>query len=820
MPAQPTAAEVVTATYFQPLQGYFWRWAEENTVVEWVDGTTITYRSELADLLTGLAPDGLPQLGTVLLLLAACNDAWGSSSAEIGLLQGLATSLLRGLPGAERLSFHIRVAASFLDIVRELPPALRQGPAKAHLLREVLGRDSLLLPPVAARQVAQQLRQPAAAEALNPTLFAPGAPLSVLRFRRDLLAFDEAAQKFPTVHSLELRLRTGLDQLPAPLPEPPLPPPATEAPPADLLAELAKDAQTASLARLVPHLRAALHLPQPARQAGSQPLGGVADLTNRGPLDRLLLSELAQDDLSLLARLAHGEALYLRREAPPLPQPPPRVLLLDTTLQMWGLPRVAGLAAALALALPATTGASLPPALAFALGSHAAQPLDLRTRPGIVAALGHLDVALHCGAALPALLATLPAQAEAVLITEAQVARLPAFGAQLREAPPALRFLLTVARGGELALYELAGGTRTLLSSSQVDWERALFPPPGEARRPGQSQEAVRLPAFMQLTAPLLFPTLHVVPSVATMLYSEQLGALGLDKHCRLLYWEKPTLGARELLPLVEKGEYCFGFGTASSSIAYLLVSQLAAGRAPGLILYKLNLLLAEVHRTDLSEQLEPHFNWVNTQYVEGSFILQKAADNLDLIIGCRKGTVRTRPHYGAAPLPDLPLALPTHRFLNPGYSVLQRISRIGISNLGLLTIENRQLVAGEYDFSLNTFKHDTIKYPATNTGSVAHLTANAGLRCQHFVWPDGSEAVADGRGLLHLRSANPALPEVTLVVAIDLPTAAWATDGTLCGNPYFTGRSIEEALRATDTPVTATDFYERYIQPFIDHLR
>ena len=225
------------------------------------------------------------------------------------------------------------------------------------------------------------------------------------------------------------------------------------------------------------------------------------------------------------------------------------------------------------------------------------------------------------------------------------------------------------------------------------------------------------------------------------------------------------------------------------------------------------------MHRTDLSEQLEPHFNWVNTQYVEGSFILQKAVDNLDLIIGCRKGTVRTRPHYGAPPLPDSPLALPTHRFLNPGYSVLQRISRIGISNLGLLTIENRQLVAGEYDFSLNTFKHDAIKYPATNTGSVAHLTANAGLRCQHFVWPDGSEAVADGRGLLHLRSANPALPEVTLVLAIDLPTAAWATDGTLCGNPYFTGRSVEEALRATDSPVTATDFYERYIQPFIDHI-
>ena len=40
-----------------------------------------------------------------------------------------------------------------------------------------------------------------------------------------------------------------------------------------------------------------------------------SDISNRGPLDRLLLSESAHDDLTLAVRIALNEALYLRRES-------------------------------------------------------------------------------------------------------------------------------------------------------------------------------------------------------------------------------------------------------------------------------------------------------------------------------------------------------------------------------------------------------------------------------------------------------------------------------------------------------------------------
>src|SRR5262249_59432658 len=78
-------------------------------------------------------------------------------------------------------------------------------------------------------------------------------------------------------------------------------------------------------------------------------VGGVADITNRGPLDRLLLSELAHDDLTLSVRVALNEALYLRRE-PPMREPPGTLaLLLDCGVRLWGIPRVLATAVALPL---------------------------------------------------------------------------------------------------------------------------------------------------------------------------------------------------------------------------------------------------------------------------------------------------------------------------------------------------------------------------------------------------------------------------------------------------------------------------------------
>src|SRR5439155_18569938 len=92
-----------------------------------------------------------------------------------------------------------------------------------------------------------------------------------------------------------------------------------------------------------------IHLPRRLNEAEELPVGGVSDIAPRGPLDRLLLSELAHDDLTLAVRVAMNEALYYRRESPPRTPPRQRHLVLDSGVRLWGLPRLYGTAVALAM---------------------------------------------------------------------------------------------------------------------------------------------------------------------------------------------------------------------------------------------------------------------------------------------------------------------------------------------------------------------------------------------------------------------------------------------------------------------------------------
>jgi hypothetical protein len=487
------------------------------------------------------------------------------------------------------------------------------------------------------------------------------------------------------------------------------------------------------------------------------------------------------------------------------------VLLLDATLQTWGLPHVVGLAAALAL-LPAASPGQ-PVALAFALGGRAAQPLDLRTRPGVIAALGHLDPALHCGAALPAL----PATAEAVLITEVQAARQPGFLAFLQGAPASLRFLLTVARSGELVLHELAGGRRTVLSTSLVDLESTLFAPRKAA--PPALAELV-LPAFFkQEMPPLFFPTVSFKPRGSTVHYEAGRGAVGVTQHLRVLYWPHDYLGALEALPIVEDGTYNFGFNTQQPRTIYLLVTQPNTEKAPLLILYTLKPWENSWTRVDLSQ--EPGADttsWNRIRYHRDSFFLEQNPTNL-YAIDCQRPTLVIE----RAAFTVLPASLATNPpvgYFNPGYGVLQKIKRLAISKNGHLLIDNYELVAASA--TLLTWRPASEPRQSSCHAVAAGtypLETHPRVRLRRWVWPDGSEAFADARGLLHLRSANAALPQLTVVLATGRDTAAWEAGGQKCGWSYFT-RLLTKADPTPREVLPADEFYGQYLQPFLDHLR
>jgi len=108
---------------------------------------------------------------------------------------------------------------------------------------------------------------------------------------------------------------------PAKVPEPQTPPGDSSLPFLHQLEEQS-DRELATVAAVARRMVAMFTLPRPAGFPQKLPVGGISDITNRGTLDRLLPSELAADDMLLMARLANHEALYCRRDTPRMNLPP------------------------------------------------------------------------------------------------------------------------------------------------------------------------------------------------------------------------------------------------------------------------------------------------------------------------------------------------------------------------------------------------------------------------------------------------------------------------------------------------------------------
>ena len=77
---------------------------------------------------------------------------------------------------------------------------------------------------------------------------------------------------------------------------------------------------------------------------------------------------------------------------------------------------------------------------------------------------------------------------------------------------------------------------------------------------------------------------------------------------------------------------------------------------------------------------------------------------------------------------------------------------------------------------------------------------AGVGYHLRVATWPDGSRAFLDSRGLLHLKPADRAVPEVTLVLTSEGPMAGWSSDGRVYGPEPFHGDAAVGTAKTLDT--------------------
>lgn len=783
--------------YFKFSQQYFWQWAEGGEVVEWRNGDTICYRDDLANILAATAESGLPPIGTILLLLVACQDK------PLSVYEKQLMETVQQLPQPatlrETMEGFVSQVIEFMEVIQSLPAALRSGNNRIHLLNALINKVPNKIPANKAKEMSLTLDS-----GEWDALFVKGSSkIDWKTLKIDLENLSHLFGFFNTKEELELVLRTGLKQLPSPADI------EEELPAIDILEQLAKDPKTQGLARLTKHLLAALRIPMKTVGASDLPFGGVSDITNRGDFDRLLLSELAQDEDMLSVRLVNNEALYLRREEPPDQKIQQRIVLIDQTIKMWGLPRVFAMSAALALTQEKKEKIQVE---SYGLGGQKSEPLDLSTREGVIKALERLDVHLHCGEALQAFIQEDPNKEapELILITEESAFYQADFQKIIQSNKGRLHFVVLINRSGQLSFFQYTNGRRKLLRKSIFDLEELLFSP---SKKPLlDERKSERLPMALRMEKfPLLFPTTRVNLRRAYTHHIVDIGAVvSISPDQRLLLWMSKTKGAIELKSTIEKGKYAFGYDDENR--LYIVALQTDV-----LHLYSVHLRQRTIDHVaiDFNRDLrrfdflfdKPYFKFFNYSYYFKLDTLSHAITQIDSsYMERRRETTRKKPYIHEM--------TEIKKIINPGYSTLTNVKRVFVNQEGYLAINNWEVRLENKQLKLVAFQRDASQplEPRMTEGQ-SLLTENPALLFRTKQWDDGSSVWIDPRGFLHLQSSNRKRPEISLALVLNMPLAAWASDGVCCGPLYFTegtGMSVIEP----------TIFYEKYIQPFIEAIK
>ncbi|MCA8995576.1 MAG: hypothetical protein KDA80_01265 [Planctomycetaceae bacterium] len=554
-----TADLVAAHRYLTPSSRSFWEWAHDGSAIEWGDGTTIAFRQELIGILSPLANEGLPPFDMIALVLSVCRDSWQSDPNQRRILDEFLAMLavLSGRESFPKALWPNSLQGEFdlhrgLENIARLSPWIRTSiGARSELLAMLIPRGPLRTSPDVAKCVVEELRNGYPEEPFTEPQ-RPSKPTD--RWLHELRQLSIALQQRIDEDALRLRVDVGLDELPGPADldetDEKLPPTST----GDLLKDLEQDPDLYGFARLTRQLMAVVHLPRPMGIRDELPLGGVSDITNRGPLDQLLLSELANDDDVLMTRVALKEALYLRRETPPSRPPRERVMFIDAGLRMWGLPRIFSTSIALALSEMSPGGAQ-----AYRAAGARIEEVDLSTKEGLTKHLESLRPEIHPGAALPEFRRTIEeSEQEIVLIVGEDTLADGEFREQLLHAELPDLFLASVNREGRFRLTSKTRRGERLVREAQLDLEVLFEKPPGKKEPLRDPDRQTRLPAILrQRTFPLRLP--HTLVPERT--YCVPAGAgqgtcvLSVPHDGRLMLWDVQSRYARQLSDRIPPGE-------------------------------------------------------------------------------------------------------------------------------------------------------------------------------------------------------------------------------------------------------------------------
>jgi hypothetical protein len=385
-----------------------------------------------------------------------------------------------------------------------------------------------------------------------------------------------------------------------------------------------------------------------------------------------------------------------------------------------------------------------------------------------------------------------------------------------------LAFICLLSREGGLRLLQLKNGFRQEVAALSTDLQERLFNRRKVEITAKTSSENI---AFLSAEIPpLYFPAPQFGEKQGTGFSPRYGGGIGVDTLGRLLFWYDKNHGAIELshdMPSTKYGHYFWGFTDSGEMGAFVGLYNYHGNntwlRYTIPIIVDQNIPKVEKEEFEKSgdtisygtvarfendcmlfsnfpqKEMVTVYDWTNRRFYERKKVIEDTK---------------------AMWFPGNSNPYTFIQEIEKGTGLFHRINKLAVDIHGNLFLGNHMLAFSEKEHLVfarhsGSYPEDAISAKKVDK-TIPLKSENNRIHLRPFEWEDGSKAYVDNRGLLHLISSDPALPQITVLLVLNRQTACWASDGSLGGSSFYHHDGM---------PRSVSYFQEKYMKPFFSQL-
>ena len=784
--------------YFQSYENYFWEWVTDedisddsgyykNNLLSVPNVGAITYRPYLIGVLRELQPQGFPPLGSLLLVLYATQSSYVNLDGIFYYIRNLK------IQEPTEKNINILSACKFLENLNSVGYSYKRGQNKVNLIQTIFKNSHNLISGTTAAVILSTFeKNPEKIELASVQLQLTDSVVS-----RDIRTLSLLHEKFPTAESIIHAIQGIGDKLQ--LEDEVVEEETTVETGKDFIQELIDDPKTFQVGSLIKRIWSGLKIPMHHLSPGDQPIGGISDMTNKGELHRMLLSEFANEDEVFMSRVANNETLFIQREIPPEENRFERIILIDTSLRNWGTPKVLAFASALAVIKHPKANSECK---VFALGETKI-PISLNRTEEVIENLNQVSPVLEVSAALHHFFQDKHQgkDLEVFFITNQENLANHNLQKIIHENRDRLKFLVTTSSDGEMNFYKHHKGARKHLQKITLPLKELWANSP---KRKQNSQNTNGNKTDLPVNYPILFP--NPVNKIATFLYEGEFFILSSKKQLLRTYlsdnyyqkqnydYYKIHRGCEVLIENISvkpKGQ----FALAKNKRKDFILCQYQQDKK---LISKLNLNTKEYSELNLTGKNIPlnfklvYFNksfhlyhedhgWAFEINIDGNLSLESI--KYDSLID--KSQMKTENQM--------------RRLTHSSIKILSNFNNIAVNSKNNLIISNNELnIVDKTSLTLYKNKHQ-IKIFATQNKN-------------KFTFSEGSEVITDSRGMITFKSSNRDIPDF-YIPSTEYGFLALATNTKFAGSEYFLPK--KSLLKV----VELGEMYSEYVEAFINEI-